>query len=131
MKDNVGMAVHDKRYSIVELANEFGLSQRALRFYEEKGFLHPRNAGGERLYSESDRDRLQVILEHKRQGFSLADIKEIMDMDSIESLRAKLYEQSRHLLSRKSDLEQAIDSVERHIGDIELKLNRRQHSNSA
>lgn len=88
---------HDARrlYAIGDLASEFGVSPRAIRFYEDHGLLAPRRIGGKRVYSLRDRARLQLILRGKRLGFALADIKELLDLydvdrDHLEQLRATL-----------------------------------------
>jgi DNA-binding transcriptional MerR regulator len=82
-------------YSIGDLAGEFGISPRAIRFYEDHGLLAPRRIGGNRIYSARDRVRLQLILRGKRLGFALADIRELLDLydvdrDHLEQLRATL-----------------------------------------
>ncbi|WP_341991723.1 MerR family DNA-binding transcriptional regulator [Azorhizobium sp. AG788] len=65
-------------YTIGDLAREFGVTLRALRFYEDKGLLSPRREGLARLYSPADRDRLTVILKGKRLGFTLAEIRSLV-----------------------------------------------------
>jgi DNA-binding transcriptional MerR regulator len=82
-------------YSIGDLAAEFGLSPRAIRFYEDQGLLGPQRIGGNRIYGPGDRARLQLILRGKRLGFALADIKELLDLyavdaDHLEQLRQTL-----------------------------------------
>ncbi len=63
---------------IGDMAREFGVSLRALRFYEERGLLHPSRRGTTRLYSNRDRSHLQMILKGKQLGFSLSEIREIL-----------------------------------------------------
>ncbi|MDE1569789.1 MerR family transcriptional regulator [Aquabacter sp. P-9] len=65
-------------YTIGDLARDFGVTLRALRFYEDKGLLSPRREGLARLYSAADRDRLTVILKGKRLGFTLAEIRSLV-----------------------------------------------------
>ena len=67
-------------YSIGELCDEFGVTARALRFYEDEALIAPERRGTQRLYSERDRSRLAWILRGKRVGLSLADIKELLDL---------------------------------------------------
>jgi DNA-binding transcriptional MerR regulator len=67
-------------YSIGDLAQEFGISPRAIRFYEDQGLLAPQRLGGNRIYTHRDHGRLVLILRGKRLGFSLADIKEMLDL---------------------------------------------------
>ena len=68
------------RYSITDLAEEFGVTPRALRFYEDEALLSPARVGLARVYSRRDRARLAWILRGKRLGFSLADIREMIDL---------------------------------------------------
>ena len=67
-------------YSIGELAEEFGVTSRTIRFYEDKELIHPRRNGQTRIYSRRDRARLKLILRGKRLGFRLDDIKEMLDL---------------------------------------------------
>jgi DNA-binding transcriptional MerR regulator len=67
-------------YSIGDLCGEFGVTPRALRFYEDEGLIAPRRHGLSRVYSWRDRARLAWILRGKRVGFSLADIREMIDL---------------------------------------------------
>ncbi|MEH6633147.1 MAG: MerR family DNA-binding transcriptional regulator [Halopseudomonas aestusnigri] len=67
-------------YSITELTNEFGITTRTLRFYESEQLLNPKREGRKRLYNSRDRARLILILRGKRLGFSLAEIREIIEM---------------------------------------------------
>jgi DNA-binding transcriptional MerR regulator len=76
----------ERIYKIGELAEEFDVTLRTLRFYEDKELLSPRRAGSTRLYSRTDRARLQLILLAKRLGFSLKDIKQFLELyDPAES----------------------------------------------
>ena len=71
----------DKRiYSISELASEFSVSTRTIRFYEEKGLLHPTRKGQKRLFSAAERARLTLILRGKRIGLSLEESRDIIEM---------------------------------------------------
>jgi DNA-binding transcriptional MerR regulator len=100
--------VGERSYSISELAREFGITTRTIRFYEEKGYIHPRRQGGQRRYTPADRVRIKLILRGKRIGLSLAESVEIIDMyqpgennaaqlasliDRIEARRAQLLRQ--------------------------------------
>ena len=74
----------DKRiaetFTISELAAEFGLTPRTIRFYEDEGLVSPGRSGMNRVYSRRDRARLELICRGKRLGFSLADVKEFLDL---------------------------------------------------
>jgi DNA-binding transcriptional MerR regulator len=67
-------------YSIGELAREFDLTTRAIRFYEDCGLLAPRRRGRQRVYSQRDRTRLRLTLRGKRLGLTLAEVKDLVDM---------------------------------------------------
>lgn len=67
-------------FGITELAQEFGLSPRAIRFYEDKGLLAPRRINGGRAYTRRDRVRLALIQRAKAMGFALAEIREYLDL---------------------------------------------------
>jgi DNA-binding transcriptional MerR regulator len=94
-------------YSIGDLASETGITHRALRLYEDQGLLAPQRIGNQRIYSHRDRARLILVLRGKRLGFSLADIREMLEMydvdpQHLEQLRVTLKKAS----SRIADLEQ-------------------------
>ena len=72
-----------RTYSITDLCVEFGVTPRALRFYEDEGLIAPHRQGLSRIYSWRDRARLAWILRGKRVGFSLADIREMIDLYDI------------------------------------------------
>ena len=67
-------------FGITELCNEFGITLRTIRFYEDKGLLAPRRVNGARVYTRRDRARLALILRSKAIGASLADIKQYLDL---------------------------------------------------
>lgn len=75
-------------FAIGELSEEFGVSVRALRFYEEEGLLTPRREGPTRIYSRRDRARLAWIMRGKSVGFSLDDIRELIDLYDLGDNRA-------------------------------------------
>jgi DNA-binding transcriptional MerR regulator len=70
----------DRLYGITELAQEYGISLRAIRFYEDKGLLAPRRINGGRAYTRRDRVRLGLILRGKAVGMSLAEIEHILSL---------------------------------------------------
>src|SRR5260221_300439 len=71
-------------YSIAELSREFAITPRTIRFYEDEGLIKPRRQGTTRLYSSGDRTRLSWILRGKRLGFSLAEIRELLDLYQVD-----------------------------------------------
>ena len=70
----------DRTFTIRQLCAEFGVTPRSLRFYEDKGLLNPARDGLNRVYAVRDRARLQLILRGKRVGFSLAEIRDMLDL---------------------------------------------------
>lgn len=125
-------AAHARTYSISELAREFGVTARALRFYEDKDLLHPARDGMTRVYSYRDRARLQLIVRGKRVGLSLADIREILDLYAIgdgqrAQLRAtleKFRKKTVELREQQEDIETALAELNRGIDWAEEQLNR-------
>ncbi len=74
------LPAEDQLYGITELASEYGISLRAIRFYEDKGLLTPRRINGGRAYTRRDRVRLGLILRGKAVGMSLAEIEHILSL---------------------------------------------------
>ena len=99
-------------FTIGELASAFTLSPRAIRFYEDQGLLAPERVGTQRVYTKRDRARLQLILRGKRLGFSLAAIREFLDLydaDRTKHLQmAALLDRTR---ARITELEQQLEDI--------------------
>lgn len=104
-----------------ELADEFGVTTRTLRFYEAEGLLSPRRVGTARIYGPRDHTRLVLILRGKRFGMSLPEIREIIDMyddagtgerGQLASLIARLDEIADDLRARRRDLERTLAEVD-------------------
>ncbi|MGC2856457.1 MerR family transcriptional regulator [Novispirillum sp. DQ9] len=113
----------ERTYGISELAQEFGITARAIRFYEDKGLLTPLRDGQRRIYNGRDRVRLMLILRGKRLGFSLREIQEIIDLYHAERGEAgqlryflgKMQERRDSLLSQREDIDltlRELDSLE-------------------
>jgi len=77
-------------YAIADLAREFGISTRAIRFYESKGLLNPERVGGTRVFRRRDRARLILVLRGKRLGFSLRDIYDYLSLYDADSQTAQV-----------------------------------------
>jgi DNA-binding transcriptional MerR regulator len=75
-----GLSDSERLYGIAELAQEFGITTRAIRFYESKGLLAPPRVNGGRVYTRRERGRLKLVLRAKSIGFSLAEIKQFLDL---------------------------------------------------
>lgn len=107
-------------YTISELANEFGVSSRALRLYEESALLAPEREGTRRIYAERDRVRLRLILRGKRLGWSLAEIGESFDLyDSSMGEEAQLNYLLEKLNARREILETQKQDVELALADLD------------
>jgi DNA-binding transcriptional MerR regulator len=106
----------DRRsFTIAQLSKEFGVSLRTLRFYEARRFVAPRRDGAARFYSQSDRDRIALILRAKRLGFTLREIGDLMAQGDAETGRNVLR------LSRQQCTDQ-IGLLERQKREIETAL---------
>ncbi len=106
----------EKLYGISDLADEFGLTHRAIRLYEDKGLLSPQRINGARIYTYRDRARLIIILRAKRMGFSLQEIGEYLELYALDDGQ---YEQNRLLLTRVED---RISRLEQQQADLEQTL---------
>ena len=106
-------------FTIGELAREFDLTTRAIRFYEDMGLLAPRRAGLQRIYSARDRARLTLTLRAKRLGLKLTEAKEILDMyDSPRDTAAQLQRFLGVLGSHREQLEAQMAELQANLEDI-------------
>lgn len=120
----------EETYTIQRLAKEFRVTSRTLRFYESKGLLHPTRVGMNRVFSHRDRGRLILILRGKRLGFSLAEIKEMLDLydlgdGGVEQLRVTLEKarrRIRELESQREDVDAAVTELQDGCRQIESLL---------
>ena len=101
-------------FAIADLAKEFGISTRAIRFYEAKGLLSPERVGATRIFRRRDRARLILILRGKRLGFSLRDISDYLSLYDADR------SQQVSLLADK--VEQRLQSLERQRADLETTI---------
>lgn len=131
MPDTMTLSAAETRtYSISELAREFGVTPRALRFYEDKDMLHPSRDGMARVYSYRDRGRLKLIVHMKSLGLALNDIREILDLyalgdgqraqtrASLEKFRNQIVE----LEKQRIDIDEALVELRKGVGWLEERL---------
>jgi DNA-binding transcriptional MerR regulator len=101
-----------KTYTITELAHEFDVTPRAIRFYEDMGLLQPSRAGRNRVYSQRDRTRLKLTLRGKRLGFSLQEIRQLVTMyDSDSDTAPQLQAFVQALAAHRAQLEQQLEDI--------------------
>src|SRR6266851_6880578 len=107
-------------FSISELAQEFDVTPRAIRFYEDQGLLAPRRAGQRRIYTPRDRTRLKLTLRGKRLGLTLSEIRELIDMyepgrderQQLERFLAVLESHKASLLQQRTDIEAQLSEIQ-------------------
>lgn len=110
----------DRTYSIADLAHEFGVTARAIRFYEDKGLLSPLREGQRRVFTERDRVRLLLIVRGKRLGFSLSECQDIIDMYGAEPTEGAqlrrlidtIRQRRESLLDRMEDMRLTLDELD-------------------
>jgi DNA-binding transcriptional MerR regulator len=117
-------------YTITDLATEFRVTPRTIRFYEDKSLLRPKRQGLNRVFSRRDRARLQLILRGKRLGFSLAMIREMLDLydlgdGQVEQLRVTLKRSQERLVeleNQRRDINEAITELKDGISALQKAL---------
>ena len=116
-------------YTISDLAREFALTTRAIRFYEDCGLVRPERRGSARIYGERERVRIKLILRGKRVGLSLAEIGELLDMYEVSRNERAQLTRFLALLERRRGLllqqKEDIDIVLAEIAGIERECRRR------
>ena len=120
-------------FAISDLAREFGITPRTIRFWEDQGILAPEREGNKRVFTRRDRARLKMALRGKRLGLSLAEIKDLIGMyASTEDETPQLVECLRIMSKRREALEQQREDIEAMLGEIaqfelqcQQELNRR------
>ena len=103
----------NKTFNISELSQEFDVTTRSIRFYEDQGLLNPTRRGQTRIFSNKDRVRLKLILRGKRMGFSLAQTKELFDLwdETLTGNEKQLLKMLEILGDRRAHLEQQKDDI--------------------
>ena len=109
-----------RTYTISELAREFGVTTRTIRFYEEKGLIHPGREGHKRLYSPADRVRIKLILRGKRIGMTLAESAEVIDLyDPGNNNTAQLHALLNTIMERRAILMRKKQDIDDMLGGLD------------
>jgi DNA-binding transcriptional MerR regulator len=119
-------------FSISELAREFEVTPRAIRFYEDQGLISPRRNGQRRIYTARDRTRLRLTLRGKRLGLSLSEIRELIDMyepgqderPQLERFLAVLESHRTSLLQQRADIEAQLSEIQTFEKRVRKQLKR-------
>ncbi len=138
--------VDKKTYSISELAKEFDVTTRSIRFYEDQDLLKPSRRGQTRVFSSKDRVRLKLILRGKRMGFSLAETKELFDLwdetptgnekqlqkmlKILEDKRAQLEQQKKDIAQAEMEMETAEARCREALAELQKKKKQQPAANN-
>ncbi|WP_026374720.1 MerR family transcriptional regulator [Aestuariibacter salexigens] len=107
-------------YSIGELAKEFDITPRSIRFYEEQGLIEPERVGQTRLYHIKDKVRLKLVLRGKRLGFSLAEVKTLFELyDSNPNSAAQLETMLQLTEQKRAILHQQLDDIKMLLSELD------------
>lgn len=112
-------ATKEATYTIAELAREFDLTPRAIRYYEDQGLITPARAGVQRVYTKRDRTRLKLTLRGKRLGLSLAEIRELIDMYDTAPESSQLARLLEVLARQRAKLAQQREDIEAVLGELD------------
>lgn len=110
----------NKYYSITELTREFGISTRTLRFYEDEGLIHPERRGRTRMFRPADRRLIQEILRGRRIGFTIAEIREIIqvykdppgELGQLQLLMSRVEVKREELRQKRKDIEDTLTELD-------------------
>lgn len=113
----------DRMFTVTQLCREFGVTPRALRFYEAKGLLHPDRDGMRRRFDQRDRARLALILRGKRFGFSLAEIGELLDLYNADGTQVVQLTRTLEVARRRlDDMRKQRDELGVAIAELETQV---------
>jgi len=126
------METERAEFSISELAREFDITPRAIRFYEDQGLLAPKRDGQRRIYTPRDRTRLKLTLRGKRLGLSLSEIRELIDMyepgrderPQLERFLSVLESHKASLLQQRADIEAQLAELQAFEKKVRKQLKR-------
>ncbi len=126
------METERAEFSISDLAREFDVTPRAIRFYEDQGLLAPRRDGQRRIYTPRDRTRLKLTLRGKRLGLTLSEIRELIDMyepgrderPQLARFLAVLEAHKASLLQQQADIEAQLSEIQAFEKRVKKQLKR-------
>ncbi|MEO0618752.1 MAG: MerR family DNA-binding transcriptional regulator [Pseudomonadota bacterium] len=118
------------RFTITDLASEFGITTRAIRFYELKGLIDPKRERGVRIYTRRDRARLILILRGKRVGYRLEDIRQFLDLydadptqrTQMDFLRGRIETSIAELEAKARDIAEVIGELQTMRAEVEARI---------
>ncbi len=125
--------MNDQTYTIGEMCEAFSVTPRTLRFYESKELLYPQRLGQKRLFTKRDRARLKLILQGKRFGFSLEEIRQLLELYNIDDQQTTQLtrtfelgiERLAAMKAQRDELNNAIDDLNEQLVWVEDALNQR------
>ncbi|ALP43029.1 MerR family DNA-binding transcriptional regulator [Aeromonas schubertii] len=119
----------NRTYTISQLAQEFDITPRTIRYYEDEGLLTPTREGQSRIYNQRDRTRLKLILRGKRLGFSLAEVRELFELyDADPSSRTQLHSMLALITVRRAALDQQMEDIRMVMAELEAAAKRCQRA---
>lgn len=107
-----------EKFKISDLAKEFGITTRSIRFYEDVGLIQPERKGTMRLYQRRDKIRLKLILRGKRLGFSLAEIKELFALYDTHQGDTQLIQMLKIIDEKEAVLKRQLEDITIVLGDL-------------
>ena len=113
-----------ENYKISDLAKEFDITTRSIRFYEDEGLIQPDRKGSMRIYNRRDRTRLKLILRGKRLGFSLAEIRELFELYDTPQGYTQLTEMLKIIDEKEAVLMRPLDDIKNMLEDLNVASER-------
>ena len=113
-----------EKYKISELAKEFDITTRSIRFYEDEGLIQPERKGSMRMYNHRDKTRLKLILRGKRLGFSLAEIRELFELYDTRQGDTQLREMLKIIDEKEALLMRQLEDLNNMLEDLSVARSR-------
>ncbi|HAS6042673.1 MerR family DNA-binding transcriptional regulator [Vibrio vulnificus] len=115
-------------FKISELAKEFDITTRSIRFYEDVGLLQPERKGNTRIYQRRDKTRLKLILRGKRLGFSLAEIRELFELYDLRQSETQLVKMLNIIDEKQAILQRQLDDISVVMSELDAAKQRCQYA---